>query len=76
MQYVLGKEGEYGDFSKPGGLAPILASFMKRTLNPDDMRRRRQTMRDRFGWDALAPAYYQMFRDTAAMPPGEPYIND
>ncbi len=72
MRYVLAEEGIYGDFRQPGALAELLKQLLARPLDPDEMRRRREAMRRRFSWENLAPAYFEMFRKAAALPPGEP----
>jgi 1,2-diacylglycerol 3-alpha-glucosyltransferase len=65
MRFVLGDEGTFGDFSKPGSLAEILAQMVQSPLDISAMQRRRQSMRDRFSWESLAPAYFQMFKKAA-----------
>jgi 1,2-diacylglycerol 3-alpha-glucosyltransferase len=72
MRYVLGEEGTFGDFRNGGGLAQLLKSLLSRPLDQDGMTRRRETMRNRFSWQSLAPAYFEMFRAAAAMPTGDP----
>jgi glycosyltransferase involved in cell wall biosynthesis len=68
MRYVLGDEGTYGDFTQKGALAAQLSRLVPQPLNVDDMRRRRETMRERFSWESLAPQYFQMFRTAASQP--------
>jgi glycosyltransferase involved in cell wall biosynthesis len=65
MRYVLGDEGNFADLSRPGTLAAMLSQLLARPLDPREMSRRRETMRSRFAWQSLAPAYFQMFRAAA-----------
>jgi glycosyltransferase involved in cell wall biosynthesis len=62
MRFVLGGEGEFGDFSQPGALSRLLMSLLAAPTDSTAAARRRQAVRTRFGWDALAPAYLEMFR--------------
>jgi glycosyltransferase involved in cell wall biosynthesis len=64
MRYVLGQEGAYADLSKPGALAEILPALLAETSQPDVAARRRESIRQRFGWPNLVPAYRQMFLDS------------
>jgi hypothetical protein len=72
MRYVLGEEGTFGDFSRPGALAEILRTILFRPLDRQEMIRRRETMRNRFAWESIADGYFKMFRAAAEMPMGEP----
>lgn len=72
MKFVLGDEGTFGDFNKPGGLVPILRDLLARGLDPREMERRRESMRRRFSWQSLAPSYFEMFRAAAALPMRDP----
>jgi glycosyltransferase involved in cell wall biosynthesis len=67
MRYVLGEGGTFGDLSKPGVLAELLAGLLRTPSTPADMRRRRQSVRDRLSWPRLAPAYAEMFRRAAGL---------
>jgi len=62
-RYVLGDEGVFGDLSKPGELASRLPALLSQPPDPAAMARRREHVRRNFGWDALRPAYLQMFKD-------------
>ncbi|HKD06941.1 MAG TPA: glycosyltransferase family 4 protein [Bryobacteraceae bacterium] len=61
MRYVLGSEGSFRDLSKPGALAEILPGLLAEASDPDLAARRRESVRRRFSWPSLAPAYRQMF---------------
>jgi len=62
MRYVLAEEGTYADLSQKGALTRRLAELLDRPRSAQEMIRRRQSVRDRFAWKVLAPAYLQMFR--------------
>src|SRR5262249_53901723 len=62
MRFVLGEEGVFGDFTQPGELSRLLGLLLTAQPDPAAAARRRQAVRARFGWDALAPAYLDMFR--------------
>ena len=64
MRYVLGQEGAYADLSKPGALAEMLPGLLAANSEPDAAARRRESIRQRFGWPNLVPAYRQMFLDS------------
>lgn len=69
MRYVLGGEGTFADLARPGGLSESLAAILSDLdLTPPARTRRRESVRTRFGWAALAPAYEEMFRRAAAFP--------
>jgi glycosyltransferase involved in cell wall biosynthesis len=65
MRWVLGEEGSLGDFSKAGSLTRILTDLLSRELTSEAMTRRRESVRKRFTWESLAPAYFEMFRKAA-----------
>jgi glycosyltransferase involved in cell wall biosynthesis len=62
MEYVLGNAGSLGDLSQPGNLANLLAVELKSPSDEPLIRRRWESVRDRFSWRVLAPAYGQMFK--------------
>ncbi len=68
MHYVLGDEGQYGDFSQPGNLSGLLRSTLDIPLRLEDQRRRHEIVQARFSWEALRSAYVQMFQQVAATP--------
>jgi glycosyltransferase involved in cell wall biosynthesis len=68
MEYVVGTWGTLGDLSQPGSLAGLLAAELKSPNNETLMRRRWESVRDRFSWPVLAPAYQAMFAATASRP--------
>lgn len=68
-RFVNGSEAVYGDFSKPGALAALLAE--RSDLFAEDAvddRRRWAYARDNFSWVALVPKYREMFRTAAEGP--------
>jgi glycosyltransferase involved in cell wall biosynthesis len=62
MRYVLGDEGVFGDFTHAGGLSRLLGPVLAVPPELATAARRREAVRSRFGWNALAPAYLEMFR--------------
>lgn len=68
-RFVNGPEAVYGDLSRPGGLAELLADRADLfSEDPVGDRRRWAYARETFGWPAVAPLYCQMFREAAAGP--------
>jgi 1,2-diacylglycerol 3-alpha-glucosyltransferase len=65
MRWVLGSEGAFDDFSTSGNLARILKELLAQEPNSAAMSRRRQSVRERFDWNNLAPSYFEMFRKAA-----------
>lgn len=68
MRYVLGEEGTFADFSRAGAMAGALAEILaaRTTLLAPALRaRRRESVRRRFGWEALASEYLRMFERAA-----------
>jgi 1,2-diacylglycerol 3-alpha-glucosyltransferase len=59
--YVLGQEAVLADLSDRGRLAPLIAQVLREGHSPGLAARRWASVRDRFGWDALRPAYREMF---------------
>lgn len=70
IEYVLGEAGIIGDLSKTSGLSSVLVVELAklRTTTPEEMKWRRESVRSRFGWDLLRPAYADMFRTAANAP--------
>jgi 1,2-diacylglycerol 3-alpha-glucosyltransferase len=64
-EYVLGTCGILGDLRRPGVLAQFLAEELRRPRDPRLIRDRWQSVRDRFNWPVLAPAYREMFHACA-----------
>jgi glycosyltransferase involved in cell wall biosynthesis len=64
-RFALGDHGRFADFSKPGGLASLLAT-------PDGERdaqaagARHRFVYEKFSWDRLRPAYVALLRELAA----------
>lgn len=67
MEYVLGDAGILADLSQPGNLAAVLAEELARPADHgrEESRRRWESVRSRFGWEALRPQYTEMFRAVA-----------
>ncbi|MEI9962771.1 MAG: glycosyltransferase family 4 protein [Limisphaerales bacterium] len=68
MEYVVGSVGTLEDLSQSGNLAGLLAAELKSADNETLMRRRWESVRDRFGWPVLASAYRAMFATVASRP--------
>lgn len=66
IRYVLGEVGRIADLATLGTLAGVLVEELGRPRDPALMARRRASVRDRFAWDRIAPAYAAMFRQAAA----------
>ena len=66
MEYVVGDAGKLGDLSKEGSLAGMLLEALKISNSESMMRRRWESVRDRFSWPVLALKYAEMFRDVAS----------
>ncbi|MBO0720556.1 MAG: glycosyltransferase, partial [Blastocatellia bacterium] len=62
MEYVLGDVGILADLSRGGELAGLIARGLSLSRSSELMKKRWQSVRDRFSWPVLAPAYAQMFR--------------
>lgn len=63
MRYVVGSEGIYSDLTQPGALAARLDELFQQAATPGGAARRREMVRARFSWEALAPDYARMFAD-------------
>lgn len=61
MEYVLGDEGTLGDLSVGGSLAPLIQAAVAGASDESAARRRWESVRQRFGWEALRPQYRTMF---------------
>jgi glycosyltransferase involved in cell wall biosynthesis len=70
MKYVLGEAGSVGDLSIPGGLTTILVEELRHLpfATPKEAEDRRESVRSRFSWEVLRPAYAEMFRTAAVAP--------
>lgn len=70
IEYVLGDAGILGDFSRPGGLAPLLRKTIDRIKAEDPARAeaRRESVRSRFSWEVLRRDYAAMFETAATTP--------
>jgi 1,2-diacylglycerol 3-alpha-glucosyltransferase len=62
MEYVLGDAGTLADLSRSGELAGLISRELSVPLSQEKMEKRWQSVRARFSWPVLAPAYAQMFR--------------
>jgi 1,2-diacylglycerol 3-alpha-glucosyltransferase len=54
-RFALAEHGTYGDFTRPGALAALLAAPAQ-----GDPAARHRSARERFGWDALRPRYVEL----------------
>jgi glycosyltransferase involved in cell wall biosynthesis len=68
MRFVLGEHGILADLSREGALARPMREVLARPADQHLMRRRWQSVRRRFDWSALAPAYRRMFEHAAYAP--------
>lgn len=70
MRYVLGEHGRYADLSVSGNLQHTVARELASAELGDAAvaASRRETVRRRFGWDALIPEYLEMLQRCAAEP--------
>jgi 1,2-diacylglycerol 3-alpha-glucosyltransferase len=62
MRYVLGDQGTFVDMARPGSLAEAVRQRLQEPSTPDKMAERRNSVRRRFSWEVLAPAYRSMFQ--------------
>jgi 1,2-diacylglycerol 3-alpha-glucosyltransferase len=65
MRFVLGNEGRLADLSQPGCLSAKLQEELREHTTPEVAARRRESVRERFSWEMLAPRYREMFFDCA-----------
>ena len=72
MRYVLGEHGILADLNIKGALARHLRQVLLRPADPHAKRRRWDSVRRRFGWDALASEYQRMFEHAAHAPLPDP----
>ena len=63
MRFVLGSHGTLADLSKAGALADQLSLALPIQNTPEAAAERRESVRRRFSWPALAPQYRDMFLD-------------
>jgi glycosyltransferase involved in cell wall biosynthesis len=68
MRYVLAGHAVYRDLSNPGELASAMTTALQKPLDPAEMIARRESVRSRFSWPALAPAYKAMFEKAMQVP--------
>jgi 1,2-diacylglycerol 3-alpha-glucosyltransferase len=64
-RFALGNHGRFADFSKPGGLAGLLATT-EGERDPAAAAARHEFAYETFSWDRLRPAYVELLRDVAA----------
>ena len=72
-RFVLSDMGIYGDLSKEGGLARMIAGLKPDDCGPDRAYARHASVYERFSWDRLRPRYVAMFLHCAGINryPGE-----
>jgi 1,2-diacylglycerol 3-alpha-glucosyltransferase len=61
-RYVLEDQGVLADLSQTGGMSRALVDILKTPNDPQAASRRRESVRRRFSWEVLAPAYAAMFK--------------
>ncbi len=72
MRYVLGEEGTFAHFARQGTMAASLTNILANRsalLAPAARVRRRESVRQRFSWEVLRPAYLRMFQAARASQP-------
>jgi glycosyltransferase involved in cell wall biosynthesis len=67
-RFALGPHGRYADFSRPGGLAGLLATT-EGERDPEAARARHRHAYEHFSWDGLRPRYVELLRRVAQEPP-------
>lgn len=65
IEYVVGREGTLANLDQPGELAALLPGALQSSGDAVAAQRRWQSVRDRFHWPVLAPAYQAMFEAVA-----------
>lgn len=65
MEYVLGNEANLADLSRPGELASLLRNQQLHSDDPGILRRRWESVRNRFSWPELVHNYVSMFRSAS-----------
>ena len=65
MEYVLDNQGLIGDLNRSDELAKLLAQELRRPQNREVCLQRWESVRNRFSWRELAPAYLKMFLSVA-----------
>jgi 1,2-diacylglycerol 3-alpha-glucosyltransferase len=65
MRFVLNHEGVLCDLSQPGSLSARLQEGLREHTTAEVAARRRESVRERFSWEMLAPRYREMFFDCA-----------
>lgn len=75
IKYVLGDAGIVGDLSRPGGLSSLLFEELQKLSHASaaETEARRESVRSRFSWDVLRPAYAGMFHAAATL--RMPWVN-
>jgi 1,2-diacylglycerol 3-alpha-glucosyltransferase len=63
MRYVLAEQGIFADLSKPGAMSTALADLLQKNQNLESKIGRMEYVRQKFGWQNIAPTYLQMFYD-------------
>jgi glycosyltransferase involved in cell wall biosynthesis len=61
-EYVLGGQGVTGNLNKTGVLADLIKSQTKICNSEEAMKKRWESVRDRFSWPIIAPQYINMFK--------------
>jgi glycosyltransferase involved in cell wall biosynthesis len=65
QRFVLGALDPRLDLSRRGTLARALRATLAEPASPDAARRRHAVVRERFGWEGLAPRYADFLREAA-----------
>jgi 1,2-diacylglycerol 3-alpha-glucosyltransferase len=64
-EYILGEHATLADLGNPGALASLLAGELQKPPTVALLSSRWASVRDRFSWEKLAPAYRDMFQACA-----------
>lgn len=65
MRFALGDHGRYGDLTRPGALAGMLAHALAEVPDRAPAVARHAYVRDQFAWDRLLPRYERLLLDLA-----------
>lgn len=68
MRYVLKEQGIFQDLSQSGTLTQTLAELIKQPQSAESMIKRREYVKNTFSWEALIPAYRNMFNHCLKTP--------
>jgi glycosyltransferase involved in cell wall biosynthesis len=73
-RFVLGELGYLADLKVPGNLSGLINQVLEKGDSEDQRKARHRTVRDRFSWETLRPAYVDMIHKCAGQPMPAPGI--